>query len=304
MPAASVPASSASTFSLNMLRLYRQGTEQSCAPRAEERCCCTIEDLVRDNGKESTDDSSPELAFTELGEHCSGHSHEHFCHLHSAQAADGFVQTERRLTRNLLLLSFTSSIALGVVYTLISLDRYFFGPWTFLGLSAAFLIGALSVYYAQACVTRLGPNLVLALATCSIILFVLVHFSSSFMLFQLGAIGLALCLGPFYAAQLEFVSHFTSRLVHLTVSIKRHHEERSHRLLHLLLFCPSHIVGHLVFVLLGTSLSRISTDKGATERNAYLTVGKFTLLFSQARQCYLAISASALESVGFVLFGQ
>ena len=241
MPAASVPTSSVSSFNLNVLRLYRQGTEQDCTVIPEHACCCTIEDLVRDSSKLSPPHSSNNIAFTELADDCSGHRHEHFCNLHGPQS-DGFVQTERRLTHNLMLLSLTSSIALGVVYTLVSLDRYFFGPWTFLGLSAAFLIGALSVYYAQACVTRFGPNRVLAIATCSIIVYVLVHFSSSFVLFQLGVILLALCLGPFYAAQLEFISHFTSRLVHLTASIKRHQEERSHRLLHLLIFCPSHIV--------------------------------------------------------------
>lgn len=168
----------------------------------------------------------------------------------SGSGSIGFVTNERRLMRNLLLLSFSSSIALGIVYTWLSLDRYFYGPWTFLALSAAYLVGALSVYYAQACVTCYGPNKVLAISVASVVMFTLVHYTQSFVLFQLGLLLFALCLGPFYAAQLNFISHFTSRLVYLTQTVRRQQEERYQRLFHLILFCPSHIVGHLVYVLL------------------------------------------------------
>lgn len=254
-----------------------------------------------------TDDCTTNLSsFTELGEtasSCRHHDHDHFCthhqHHHShhhhhpfessffeESSTPTFVSSERRLMRNLLLLSLTSSVTLGVVFTLLSLDRYFFGPWTFLALSAAFLIGALSVYYAQAAVTRFGPNLVLAAATCAIIVYVLVHFTSSFLLFQLATILLATAFGPFYAAQLQFISHFTSRLVHLTASVKRYTEERSHRLLHLLLFCPSHIVGHLVFVLLSLAYGRLSISSSDQERSlANVVTGKGAFVSLVHPQC-------------------
>ena len=250
------------------------------------QCCCTIEELVKQNNEQPMVEAegSNHLGmegFTELGtetyydphhchhhhqqphhqhqhQHNHHHHHHHHCQMHS-NGGSGFVQSERRLQYNMLLLSLTSSIALGVVYTLISLDRYFYGRWTFLTLSAAFLFGALSVYYAQACVTRFGPNRVLGLATCAIIFYVLVHFSSNLILYQLGIIILAIWFGPFYAAQLEFIGYFSSRLIHLTKSIKRRHEERSHRLLHLLLFCPSHIVGHLIFVIIAALYGQTSS---------------------------------------------
>ena len=239
------------------------------------QCCCTIESLVKDNCKELVDHMASTtttttniryLNYNELGStqdfnNQRSHKHEHYCSLHGPPTIpDGFVQTERNMIHNLLLLSLTSSIVLGVAYSLVSLDRFYFGPWTFLSLSAAFLFSALSVFYAQACVTRFGPNNVLTLATCSIIFYVLVHLFSNFVLFQLGAIVMALFLGPFYCAQLEFISNFSSRLVHLTPAIKRHQEKRSHRLLHLLLFCPSHIVGHFIFVVLSILFTRMSSE--------------------------------------------
>ncbi|KAJ6216373.1 hypothetical protein RDWZM_007530 [Blomia tropicalis] len=240
------------TFKLNILRWYRGGNESNRSMSSMEsdrtlppigiinhshQCCCTIEELVKQNNEQPMVEAE-------------GSNH---------LGMEGFVQSERRLQYNMLLLSLTSSIALGVVYTLISLDRYFYGRWTFLTLSAAFLFGALSVYYAQACVTRFGPNRVLGLATCAIIFYVLVHFSSNLILYQLGLIILAIWFGPFYAAQLEFIGYFSSRLIHLTKSIKRRHEERSHRLLHLLLFCPSHIVGHLIFVIIAALYGQTSS---------------------------------------------
>lgn len=306
-----MPASAPSgSFSLDVLRLYARSqrtTNHSANEQSNGKqngnCCCTIEDLVKETNsittKNSDDCTTANLSsYSELGENgepasCRHHDHDHFCthhhnyhhHHHSFESSffeesSTFVSSERRLMRNLLLLSLTSSITLGVVFTLLSLDRYFFGPWTFLALSAAFLIGALSVYYAQAAVTRFGPNLVLAAATCSILVYVLVHFTSSFLLFQLATILLATCFGPFYAAQLQFISHFTSRLVHLTVSVKRYTEERTHRLLHLLLFCPSHIVGHLVFVLLSLAYGRLSmTPSDQPEKSlANAVMGKRTFV--------------------------
>lgn len=304
MPAASGPSGS---FSLDVLRLYASSQQRTSnqhssngqlANSKQSNCCCTIEDLVKETSPTTTtkdvDDCTTNLSgYTELGEtasSCRHHDHDHYCthhhnhhhnhnhhHHHPFESSffeesstPTFVSSERRLMRNLLLLSLTSSVTLGVVFTLLSLDRYFFGPWTFLALSAAFLIGALSVYYAQAAVTRFGPNLVLAAATCSIVVYVLVHFTSSFLLFQLAAILLATAFGPFYAAQLQFISHFTSRLVHLTASVKRYTEERSHRLLHLLLFCPSHIVGHLVFVLLSLAYGRLSISPNADQERSSL----------------------------------
>lgn len=297
------------SFSLDVLRLYansQRTTSHSANGQSNSKqssnCCCTIEDLVKETNSTTTkdaDDCTTNLSnyseFVESGEtvnprqhdedhFCTHHHHKHHHHHHSFESSffeesSTFVSSERRLMRNLLLLSLTSSITLGVVFTLLSLDRYFFGPWTFLALSAAFLIGALSVYYAQAAVTRFGPNLVLAAATCSILIYVLVHFTSSFLLFQLAAILLATCFGPFYAAQLQFISHFTSRLVHLTVSVKRYTEERTHRLLHLLLFCPSHIVGHLVFVLLSLAYGRLSMAPSDQQERSLAVLGKKAFIF-------------------------
>lgn len=241
------------SFNLNVMQLYQD--------RLNQQDChyCTLGNCNLDQCS-AVQSSLPVSTVTEPTEH------QHLCRLH--RKPNGFVQTERSLIQNLLLLSTTSSVALGIVYTLISLDRYFFGPWTFLGLSAAFLISALSVYYAQACVIRFGPNRVLAVSAFAILLFVLVHFSTSFLLFQAGLIVFALCVGPFYAAQLDFISCFVSRLVHLTPTIKRCQEERYQRLLHLLLFCPSHIVGHVVYILLYTIYARASTPTTTTTTTA------------------------------------
>lgn len=253
-------------FNLNVLQLYGDhdnlysGDARADCSDHHDCHCCIVGTLTKETYGHSSDQCRSVAALLSDQTHGSSNQNYTLCHLHQNEKS-GFVQTERTLIQNLLLLSITSSVALGIVYTLISLDRYFFGPWTFLGLSAAFLISALSVYYAQACVTRLGPNRVLALSASAILIFVLVHFSSSFLLFQFGIILFALCVGPFYAAQLDFISCFVSRLVHLTPTIKRYQEERYQRLLHLLLFCPSHIVGHLVYILLYTIYVRSSSNK-------------------------------------------
>ncbi|KAH7639997.1 hypothetical protein HUG17_4030 [Dermatophagoides farinae] len=152
---------------------------------------------------------------------------------------DGFVGIELRLMRNLIILSFTSTMILGILQNLLTIDRYQYGQWTYIGFAIGFMFSALSVYYAQAFVQRFGPKRTLIISTVAIILFIFIHYFHNFILFQMAIILFTIFIGPFYAAQLEFISKFMSNLVHLTQTIKRYQEERYQRLLHQLLFCPS-----------------------------------------------------------------
>lgn len=180
----------------------------------------------------------------------------------SQPANGGFVKHERQATRSLIVHTLTCGIALSTVNAWIVLDRYQYGPWTYLTLSLACLASALSVYYAQAVVVKLGVARVLILSLVSMLFYTIVHFSSSILLYQLGVIVMALFLGPFYAIHYILVSSFTSTLVFLTSTIKRSQEERYARLFHTLLLCPSLIVGYAfhTLVFIGVKASRHSSD--------------------------------------------
>ncbi|KAH9493330.1 hypothetical protein DERF_014085 [Dermatophagoides farinae] len=180
---------------------------------------------------------------------------------------DGFVGIELRLMRNLIILSFTSTMILGILQNLLTIDRYQYGQWTYIGFAIGFMFSALSVYYAQAFVQRFGPKRTLIISTVAIILFIFIHYFHNFILFQMAIILFTIFIGPFYAAQLEFISKFMSNLVHLTQTIKRYQEERYQRLLHQLLFCPSLIVGHLIYVIVFASYSSSSSSSKSSSHH-------------------------------------
>ncbi|KAH9422338.1 hypothetical protein DERP_003013 [Dermatophagoides pteronyssinus] len=131
------------------------------------------------------------------------------------------------LYRNLLILTFLSSILFGILQNLFTIDHYIYhySEWTTISLAIGFMFNALSVYYAQIFVEYFGLYCTILFTIISIILFIFIHyFINNFHLFQSTIILMSLLIGPFYSAQLEFLSKFLSNLT-LTTTIKHYRNE-------------------------------------------------------------------------------
>ncbi|UXI14822.1 tRNA guanine-N7-methyltransferase [Sarcoptes scabiei] len=173
--------------------------------------------------------------------------------------------------RFLILLTAITSLLFGLVHCLITIDRYIYGPWTFIGLAFAFMLSAFSIYWAQALVQQFGPNRIITFSMITVLILVLGHYFSNFVLYQIGLQLFASFIGPYYAAQLEISSIFIINLIYyMTPTMKRYHEERYQRLLHLLLSSPTRIFGHLVYVIMFMIISSYtkSSSRSASSTNS------------------------------------
>ncbi|OTF80563.1 hypothetical protein BLA29_010022, partial [Euroglyphus maynei] len=126
---------------------------------------------------------------------------------------------------SILLSSIPYTVVLAILENLITIDRYIYGEWTYIAFAIGFMSSAFSVYYAQQFVRRFGVKCTLTMSTMALMLLIMIHYSRHFLSFQMAIILFAFSLGPFYAAQLQLLSN-----------------------LHQLLFSPSPVVGHFIYL--------------------------------------------------------
>ncbi|XP_075676972.1 uncharacterized protein LOC113795245 [Dermatophagoides pteronyssinus] len=211
------------------------------------------------------------------------------------------------LYRNLLILTFLSSILFGILQNLFTIDHYIYhySEWTTISLAIGFMFNALSVYYAQIFVEYFGLYCTILFTIISIILFIFIHyFINNFHLFQSTIILMSLLIGPFYSAQLEFLSKFLSNLT-LTTTIKHYRNEHYQRIFHLILFCPSFIVGHLIYVIIfALNTSSSSSTSKLTSSLHQINGSKFHYNNNHESSTWTLSSSTSIKPICLHLFRQ